>query len=403
MLNVTRDMKDRPGLLPGRLYHAKVVNDNDPKKLGRIRARVEEMFDGIEDDELPWAIPLSNISNGAYKDQAGDLAVPRKDSIVMLSFQDGSPLHPIYHGYCVDADQKMDEATLHYPARIVHKLRNKGMVIIDTATNEVFIRNAKGPLMPGGDGSSDSKGVPPGTVHIHIEGDVNMEVKGNMTEKIFGNRTIWVGGTQTETIVGRHTQSLENDNVEHIKGASFVRHEDVSTTIHEKADTVQHKDGLIHSMEGDSVVSYSGNKVEHCKKDSSTIVDGSMSARVGKDKDERVLGDSTHAIKGNSSLVVESDHFQTVKGHSRIIAEKNQELVTGGDCVSTTNGNATSTVKGSVTTNADGSLTSNASDITQKASKIKLDGETNMTGGANVGGDANIGGTMSAGHCNCPS
>jgi hypothetical protein len=45
------------GLRTDQPYEAIVVDENDPDKLGQIRARVPGLMDGIPDDQLPWARP----------------------------------------------------------------------------------------------------------------------------------------------------------------------------------------------------------------------------------------------------------------------------------------------------------------------------------------------------------
>ena len=188
MLNALQDMKGLPGLQASQVYEAEVVNNNDPKKLCRIRARVPELFEGISDDELPWAIPSFAHVDGAT-DLSGIQFVPKNKSKVFVTFQGGNPLFPVWHNFHVNEKTKLQEMEYNYPDRAVIRFQNKSLIVIDTKDNEVMIRN-------------------PGTLKIYVEGNVELEVKGNIEEKIQGNVTRKIQGNLNETIVGNYVCSI---------------------------------------------------------------------------------------------------------------------------------------------------------------------------------------------------
>lgn len=191
MLNALHDMKGSPGLQAIQVYEAEVVDNNDPKKLCRIRARVAEMFEGISDDELPWAIPSFSHVDGAT-DTSGIQFVPKKKSKIFITFQGGNPLFPIWHNYHVDEKTKLQEMEYNYPDRAVVRFQNKALLVMDTKDNELMIRN-------------------PGTLKVYIEGNVELEIKGNLEEKIHGNVTRKILGNLSESIVGNCTRKIEGN------------------------------------------------------------------------------------------------------------------------------------------------------------------------------------------------
>ena len=67
-----------------------VVEDNqDPKKLGRIKVRVHSVYDKIPTDDLPWA--------RAWKDLDGNqFNIPDVGKIVSVVFDDGDVHIPEY-------------------------------------------------------------------------------------------------------------------------------------------------------------------------------------------------------------------------------------------------------------------------------------------------------------------
>ena len=170
-LNLTK-MLTRQGLDPSKSYHAKVVDNNDPRKIGRIRARIAGVHEGLKDDELPWAVPKFEHCHGAFNDGAtnvkrcGNFYVPRKGSKVVLQFpQKGDPHHAVYSGYTVDDMTMMPEAKTNYPDRAVVRFDNGMFIIVDTKTNELFINN-------------------PGDMHMTILGSVNQYIVGNQMVKV---------------------------------------------------------------------------------------------------------------------------------------------------------------------------------------------------------------------------
>ena len=67
-----------------------VVEDNkDPKKLGRVRIRVMNVFDGssIKTEDLPWATPFKDLNGNSFN-------VPDIGKVVSVVFDQGNPYKP---------------------------------------------------------------------------------------------------------------------------------------------------------------------------------------------------------------------------------------------------------------------------------------------------------------------
>lgn len=66
-----------------------VLNNDDPKRLGRIKVRVIDVFDNITEDAIPWASP--------NKDLAGqEFSIPSVSKIVSVEFENGHIYTPVY-------------------------------------------------------------------------------------------------------------------------------------------------------------------------------------------------------------------------------------------------------------------------------------------------------------------
>jgi uncharacterized protein YcbK (DUF882 family) len=206
-MNLATDMAEGQGLNKDIWYAATVVHNNDPDKYGRIQARVKEIFDGIPDEDLPWAISAGwNHPDGAFG-SSGILLVPKVGTKVQVRFQKGSPMYPEYRGYNVDKGTALQEAEMNYPNRAVLRFQNNSMMIVDTQANIIYMRS-------------------PGDCRICVVGDLQLEVLGNVAELVHGNVTRHIQGNLDETIDGSHSVTVKGDFKEHISGKSHTQSAD---------------------------------------------------------------------------------------------------------------------------------------------------------------------------------
>lgn len=221
-------MAESQGLNANRWYEARVVSNNDPDQLGRIQARIPVLFDGIDDADLPWAIPDFAHTDGASS-TSGVFSVPKKGTKVQLRFQQANPLYPVYTGFHVDKQTRMDEVLHNYPDRAVIRFQNKAMMLIDTRSNIAYVRN-------------------PGTLKIYIDGNVEVEVTGNVEELIHGNVTRKIKGSLREEVEGSrhiHTKGSYKDGTE----GEVVRYSGGKTVV-EAGSTLVLEGSTIHENSG---------------------------------------------------------------------------------------------------------------------------------------------------------
>lgn len=80
------------------IYRGWVVNNNDPKKMGRIKVYVPAIHPQnmrSKPDFIPWASGCFSMGGAA---DFGDFAVPPIDATVFVMFEDGHPDYPIWMG-----------------------------------------------------------------------------------------------------------------------------------------------------------------------------------------------------------------------------------------------------------------------------------------------------------------
>jgi hypothetical protein len=72
-----------------RTYIGIVEDNEDPKKIGRCRIRVIDIFDDIPKDDIPWASPWKDLNGNEFN-------VPEKGKIVTVVFDSGNVYKPEY-------------------------------------------------------------------------------------------------------------------------------------------------------------------------------------------------------------------------------------------------------------------------------------------------------------------
>lgn len=176
-INATKYLS-RQGLDSNMMYRATVVKNDDPRFLGRIKARIEGVFDGIPDNDLPWAIPLYSHCDGSKaggwnsntaESGSGTFHVPKVNHVISIRFPNADPHKPIWLPYTLDEKGILGETKVNYPDRAVFRFSNGTYMIIDTRTNEVFLNN-------------------PGDVNLTVLGDVNEYVIGNKQQIIHSDK-----------------------------------------------------------------------------------------------------------------------------------------------------------------------------------------------------------------------
>lgn len=121
-------------------YRGIVVSNTDSSMLGRIKVEVYGVFDGIDADDIPWAIPALPISSGAGSG-FGSFAVPEVGSLVWCFFEQGSLYQPVYFAEATDGIHGLPaERTTNYPSRKVIKTKNGIAIYIDDSTGSQEIK-----------------------------------------------------------------------------------------------------------------------------------------------------------------------------------------------------------------------------------------------------------------------
>jgi len=267
MNNLTKTLK-KQGVSKNTAHEGIVVDNEDPDQLGRIRVRIKELNQNIEDKHLPWCIPkfahVDGAKGGDDFDRSGTFFVPKKKTKVLVEFQDGDPHFPIWRGYTVDEKTKLKETNKNYPNRAIVRFSNGMFILVDTKTNEVFIHN-------------------PGDTHLIVQGDMEQHVFGNVQETC------------------HDSQSKAIDNY-------FLNDKDLP--IKEAKQSQQKKT----NFKGLGKKSGSGNRHVHVKGDYTLKIEGDRITEITGNDTTKVRGNKTTEVQGNMSVKVKGQYSLDVSG-----------------------------------------------------------------------------------------
>ena len=94
-------------------YIGDVEDNNDPKKLGRLRVRIA-IYEDIKTEQLPWCFPSLSTFLGNSRDSI-DFGVPEIGSQVKVYFPTQDIYHPFYKGADLTEDNKCSFFDEDYP------------------------------------------------------------------------------------------------------------------------------------------------------------------------------------------------------------------------------------------------------------------------------------------------
>ena len=200
-------------------YRGEVIRVDDPLQAGRIKVNIFSIYDGLTEDEIPWALYVDPLMGG--QTNIGSVVIPNVGSTVWCFFEGGDQHCPVY---VYGAPAMEDEKTPHLP----EESRAEG---VEYGQNKVF-KTKSGFIFEIDDTEGDTR------LRIkHVSGNEQLsDHQGNFDENIEGNETRLVKGNEEETIKGTETRTVEGNVDETLNGTLTI---DVASDVIIRAPNLQ--------------------------------------------------------------------------------------------------------------------------------------------------------------------
>lgn len=214
-------------------YSGFVEDNNDPKKLGRIKVRTE-LYEDVDFDALPWCYPTPNFFLGNSKN-AVCFSVPEIGSQVKVYYPTHDKTAPFYKGMEFNEKNKCTFFDIDYPNTYGFKDSRGNFIIINKATDITQYQHSSGTNIKIESDGTYTITTPDGS-YIYSDCNGNMRICGNtltinMNDSININaNTINLTGTDSninststgvyinsniisEVAIGVHTISGSTNNI----------------------------------------------------------------------------------------------------------------------------------------------------------------------------------------------
>jgi hypothetical protein len=163
-------------------YVGKVVDVNDPEKIGRVRVRVYGIYeDTIPDDDLPWAIQEPSFLGSTL----GNFIVPPVDTIVNVRFSHGNIYEPIYCSKAIVKSKMPTDKDIDYPNNLIFFETDQGdSFSINVSTKETKYKTASGDeILVDGSGNItiNTTDATVGNLTVNVKGDYKVNADGSIS------------------------------------------------------------------------------------------------------------------------------------------------------------------------------------------------------------------------------
>lgn len=174
-------------------WTGKVVDNNDPERLGRVQIRVIGYYENLEDKWLPWAVPDISFMGG----KCGSQIIPEIGSMVRGYFEKGDVQRPVYDSLAFNKYNSNSEYTgrknfFDYPHKMVLMETDQGdFVTLNRRTGELVFTHRTGAqtiIDRAGNIEVRTGNTPtPGNLNVRVYGEANINVTRNASIHADGN------------------------------------------------------------------------------------------------------------------------------------------------------------------------------------------------------------------------
>ena len=181
-------------------WTGKVINNNDPERLGRVQIRVIGYYENLEDKWLPWAVPDISFMGG----KCGSQIIPEIGSMVRGYFEKGDVQRPVYDSLAFNKYNSNSEYTgrknfFEYPHKMVLMETDQGdFVTLNRKTGElVFTHRTGAQTIIDYNGNIEVR-----TGNIPNPGNLSVRVYGKADINVTRDASIFAGGNVSIDALG---------------------------------------------------------------------------------------------------------------------------------------------------------------------------------------------------------
>ncbi|EJF07104.1 hypothetical protein ThvES_00008090 [Thiovulum sp. ES] len=279
------------------IFIAEVIDNNDPKKLSRVKVHIKGLTEQIPKEDLPFYPILQPVGIGgsAYSSFS---SIPDINTQVIVTF----PHRDIYHGIVIGilSNQRTRQDDRHSTSN--SKCPTSG-TLKGTPNETIESKHVKGKL--GEDQTiSDKRFTSPKDTCLNA--DFNEDYPTS-----YG----WIDRLLNFFKINRTKQEL---TLHHSSGSFAKIDADGNLYVHITGNTKIVTDGDYTSLiKGSSDISIETNSYNHVKKDRETVTDGNTTVLTEKNHKEMVQGSGTYSYSKGDTIV--SDKGITVSATSSLI------------------------------------------------------------------------------------
>lgn len=186
------------------IFIGKVVYNDDPLKLRRVKVSIPSMFEEQSHTNLPWVAPMffGQVANGGGGGSAH--LAPAVGTELVVEFQMGSPLHGLYIASPMRPDQLPAELTgadWKWTYGWKDPTGNIFLVNSKAGSNEIRVYHASG---------TEFKITNEGRINIHGVEKLQVQIDGDASVTVNGNVTTQTNGNETHTVSGNYKLKAAN-------------------------------------------------------------------------------------------------------------------------------------------------------------------------------------------------
>ena len=227
----------------GRPNKAKVVVNNDPRKLGRVKCVIKGVLEvsASEYEYLPWISPQNPYGLGGKPDCSG-FSVPEIDSEVTVVFPSGDVYHPYYIGFWQSELTRSKLFDEDYPNVYGWLDSQVQWLRVNKAQEYTEIFHEPSEFM--------LRLYDSGKVHINFPNDLEVKVNGDCFVDFLQDLILRVRGSSFSQVSGQSvSQVVGNQSIEVVTGNVELK---VSTGSYgvQAAGTIFHDAAAIHHNNG---------------------------------------------------------------------------------------------------------------------------------------------------------